>query len=62
MSHCDYGIVKSDHTQAQAQTVSLFGDTGFVPFRMEWDGNSREHVKYVIRGTTFPWAIDAPDS
>jgi len=57
---CDYGIVatKAIHTRsAIAQTAHAFGDTSAVCSVQNGVGNEEilaEHVKYVIRGTTFP--------
>lgn len=57
---CDYGIVatKSVHTQrAIAQTAHLFGENSAVCSVQNGVGNEEiiaGHVKFVIRGTTFP--------
>jgi 2-dehydropantoate 2-reductase len=57
---CDYGIVatKAIHTRnAIMQTAHAFGDTSAVCSVQNGVGNEEilsEHVKYVIRGTTFP--------
>ena len=57
---CDYGIVatKAIHTRAAiAQTAHAFGDQSAVCSVQNGVGNEEilaEHVKYVIRGTTFP--------
>ncbi len=57
---CDYGIVatKSTHTRtAIAQTAHLFDEKSAVCSVQNGVGNEEiiaEHVKYVIRGTTFP--------
>jgi 2-dehydropantoate 2-reductase len=57
---CDYGIVatKSIHTRvAIEQTAHLFDDDSAVCSVQNGIGNEEiiaEHVKYVIRGTTFP--------
>jgi 2-dehydropantoate 2-reductase len=57
---CDYGIVatKSIHTrQAIAQAARLFDDRSAVCSVQNGVGNEEiiaEHVRYVIRGTTFP--------
>lgn len=57
---CDYGIVatKAIHTRnAIVQTAHAFGDTSAVCSVQNGVGNEEilsEHVKYVIRGTTFP--------
>ncbi len=57
---CDYGIVatKSTHTKtAIAQISHIFGATSAVCSVQNGVGNEEiiaEHVKYVIRGTTFP--------
>ena len=57
---CDYGIVatKAIHTRhAIEQTAHAFGDTSAVCSVQNGVGNEEilaEHVKYVIRGTTFP--------
>lgn len=60
LPRCDYGIVatKAIHTrQAIEQTANAFGDTSAVCSVQNGVGNEEilaEHVKYVIRGTTFP--------
>jgi 2-dehydropantoate 2-reductase len=60
LPRCDYGIVatKAIHTKsAIAQTAHAFGDTSAVCSVQNGVGNEEiiaEHVKYVIRGTTFP--------
>src|SRR5271167_795897 len=57
---CDYGIVatKAIHTRAAiAQTARIFDDRSAVCSVQNGVGNEEiiaEHVKYVIRGTTFP--------
>jgi len=57
---CDFGIVatKSTHTRlAIEQTKHIFGQTGAVCSVQNGVGNEEilaVHVKYVIRGTTFP--------
>jgi 2-dehydropantoate 2-reductase len=57
---CDFGIVatKSTHTElAIAQTAHLFGDSSAVCSVQNGVGNEEilaKHVRYVIRGTTFP--------
>lgn len=57
---CDYGLVatKSTHTRtAIADTAHLFDDASAVCSVQNGIGNEEiiaEHVKYVIRGTTFP--------
>jgi 2-dehydropantoate 2-reductase len=57
---CDYGIVatKAIHTRAAiAQTARAFGPQSAVCSVQNGVGNEEilaEHVKYVIRGTTFP--------
>ena len=57
---CDYGIVatKAIHTRhAIEQTAHAFGDNSAVCSVQNGVGNEEilaEHVKYVIRGTTFP--------
>jgi 2-dehydropantoate 2-reductase len=57
---CDYGIVatKSIHTKAaMAQVARAFDDKSAVCSVQNGVGNEEliaEHVKYVIRGTTFP--------
>jgi 2-dehydropantoate 2-reductase len=57
---CDYGIVatKSIHTRrAIEQTAHLFGENSAVCSVQNGIGNEEilaEHVRYVIRGTTFP--------
>jgi 2-dehydropantoate 2-reductase len=60
LPHCDYGIVatKAIHTRsAIAQAAHIFDDHGAVCSVQNGVGNEEiiaEHVKYVIRGTTFP--------
>jgi 2-dehydropantoate 2-reductase len=60
LPQCDYGIVatKAIHTKhAIAQTARAFGETSAVCSVQNGVGNEEilaEHVKYVIRGTTFP--------
>src|ERR1700757_809115 len=60
LPRCDYGIVatKSIHTRhAIEQAACAFGDTSAVCSVQNGVGNEEilaEHVKYVIRGTTFP--------
>ena len=60
LPHCDYGIVatKAIHTRnAIAQTAHAFADNSAVCSVQNGVGNEEilaEHVKYVIRGTTFP--------
>ena len=60
LPHCDYGIVatKAIHTkQAIAQTAHAFDESSAVCSVRNGVGNEEilaEHVKYVIRGTTFP--------
>jgi 2-dehydropantoate 2-reductase len=57
---CDYGIVatKAIHTRvAIGQTAHIFGDKSAVCSVQNGIGNEEiiaEHVKHVIRGTTFP--------
>jgi 2-dehydropantoate 2-reductase len=57
---CDFGIVatKSTHTRgAIQQTAHLFGENSAVCSVQNGVGNEEilaEHVRYVIRGTTFP--------
>jgi 2-dehydropantoate 2-reductase len=57
---CEFGIVatKSTHTRgAIQQTAHLFGDSSAVCSVQNGVGNEEilaEHVRYVIRGTTFP--------
>ena len=57
---CDYGIVatKSTHTRpAIEQTAHVFAENGAVCSVQNGVGNEEiiaEHVKFVIRGTTFP--------
>src|SRR5580658_7626447 len=57
---CDYGIIatKSTHTHpAMAQTAHVFAKDGAVCSVQNGVGNEEiiaEHVKFVIRGTTFP--------
>jgi len=58
--HCDYGIVatKSVHTrEAMAAAARLFDESSAVCSVQNGVGNEEilaEHVRYVIRGTTFP--------
>jgi len=60
LPRCDYGIVatKAIHTRsAIAQVAHAFDDTSAVCSVQNGVGNEEiiaEHVKYVIRGTTFP--------
>lgn len=60
LPHCDYGVVatKAIHTRhAIEQTAHAFRDTSAVCSVQNGVGNEEilaEHVKYVIRGTTFP--------
>ena len=60
LPRCDYGIVatKAIHTRhAIEQSAHAFGDTAAVCSVQNGVGNEEilaEHVKYVIRGTTFP--------
>jgi 2-dehydropantoate 2-reductase len=60
LPRCDYGIVatKAIHTaSAIAQVAHIFGDKSAVCSVQNGVGNEEliaEHVKYVIRGTTFP--------
>ena len=60
LPQCDYGIVatKAIHTRsAIAHTAHIFGDSSAVCSVQNGVGNEEilaEHVKYVIRGTTFP--------
>jgi len=60
LPHCDYGIVatKAIHTkQAIAQTAHAFDESSAVCSVQNGVGNEEilaEHVKYIIRGTTFP--------
>jgi 2-dehydropantoate 2-reductase len=60
LPRCDYGIVatKSIHTRsAIAQVAHVFGENSAVCSVQNGVGNEEiiaEHVKYVIRGTTFP--------
>jgi 2-dehydropantoate 2-reductase len=60
LPRCDYGIVatKSIHTRhAIEQAACAFGETSAVCSVQNGVGNEEilaEHVKYVIRGTTFP--------
>ena len=60
LPRCDYGIVatKAIHTRnAIEQTAHAFGDSSAVCSVQNGVGNEEilaEHVKYVIRGTTFP--------
>jgi 2-dehydropantoate 2-reductase len=57
---CDYGVVatKSTHTRAAIeQTAHVFPETSAVCSVQNGVGNEEilaEHVRYVIRGTTFP--------
>jgi 2-dehydropantoate 2-reductase len=58
--HCDYGIVatKSTHTRPAMEAVArIFDDDSAVCSVQNGVGNEEivaEHVRYVIRGTTFP--------
>jgi 2-dehydropantoate 2-reductase len=60
LPRCDYGIVatKAIHTRsAIAQVAHIFGEHSAVCSVQNGVGNEEiiaEHVKYVIRGTTFP--------
>ncbi len=60
LPRCDYGIVatKAIHTRAAiAQAAHAFDENGAVCSVQNGVGNEEiiaEHVKYVIRGTTFP--------
>jgi len=60
LPRCDYGIVatKAIHTRnAMAQVAHIFDDNSAVCSVQNGLGNEEiigEHVKYVIRGTTFP--------
>ena len=60
LPHCDYGIVatKAIHTRsAIAETAHAFADNSAVCSVQNGVGNEEilaEHVRYVIRGTTFP--------
>lgn len=60
LPRCDYGIIatKAVHTrQAISQAAHAFGDNSAVCSVQNGVGNEEilaEHVKYVIRGTTFP--------
>src|SRR5205085_9540811 len=60
LPRCDYGIVatKAIHTRAAiAQTARAFDDSSAVCSVQNGVGNEEiiaEHVKHVIRGTTFP--------
>ena len=60
LPHCDYGIVatKAIHTKkAIAQTAHAFDESSAVCSVQNGVGNEEilaEHVKYIIRGTTFP--------
>jgi 2-dehydropantoate 2-reductase len=60
LPRCDYGIVatKAIHTRsAIAQTAHIFDENSAVCSVQNGVGNEEiiaEHVKYVIRGTTFP--------
>ena len=60
LPRCDYGIVatKAIHTRsAISQTAHIFDDNSAVCSVQNGVGNEEiiaEHVKYVIRGTTFP--------
>jgi 2-dehydropantoate 2-reductase len=60
LPHCDYGIVatKAIHTRsAIAQVAHVFDDKSAVCSVQNGVGNEEiiaEHVKFVIRGTTFP--------
>ncbi|MBZ5529507.1 MAG: 2-dehydropantoate 2-reductase, partial [Acidobacteriia bacterium] len=57
---CEFGIIatKSTHTRgAMEQTAHVFGESSAVCSVQNGLGNEEiiaEHVKYVIRGTTFP--------
>jgi 2-dehydropantoate 2-reductase len=60
LPHCDYGIVatKAIHTASAIEQVAhIFDDESAVCSVQNGIGNEEliaEHVKYVIRGTTFP--------
>jgi 2-dehydropantoate 2-reductase len=60
LPRCDYGIVatKAIHTRsAIAEVAHVFGDASAICSVQNGVGNEEiiaEHVKYVIRGTTFP--------
>src|SRR5436309_15881667 len=60
LQHCDYGIIatKAIHTAgAISQTAHIFNESSAVCSVQNGVGNEEiiaEHVKYVIRGTTFP--------
>ncbi len=60
LPHCDFGIVatKSIHTRAAiAQVAHAFDESSAVCSVQNGVGNEEilaEHVKYIIRGTTFP--------
>ena len=60
LPRCDYGIVatKAIHTRrAISQAARIFDDDSAVCSVQNGVGNEEilaEHVKYVIRGTTFP--------
>src|SRR5260370_33637054 len=60
LPHCDYGIVatKAIHTKmAIAQAAHAFDEKSAVCSVQNGVGNEEliaEHVRYVIRGTTFP--------
>jgi 2-dehydropantoate 2-reductase len=60
LPHCDYGIVatKAIHTKlASSQVAHAFNEKSAVCSVQNGVGNEEiiaEHVKYVIRGTTFP--------
>ena len=60
LPHCDYGIVatKAIHTRAAiSQVAHIFGEDSAVCSVQNGVGNEEiiaEHVKLVIRGTTFP--------
>ena len=60
LPHCDYGIVatKAIHTRhAVAQVAHIFNENSAVCSVQNGVGNEEiiaEHIKYVIRGTTFP--------
>src|SRR6266700_1013847 len=60
LQHCDYGIIatKAIHTAgAISQTAHIFNESSALCSVQNGVGNEEiiaEHVKYVIRGTTFP--------